>query len=580
MQNPEESNSGSPGVQSARELIALSRRILSLAHKGFSRNEYLKKVTGLLMSFCDCDYIELRLVERGALYCSGIDRGNPESYYLEKRNSRYDGHGHVIPCLDVETDLEQICQDVLSGKYIGTGPYFTPSGTFYLDNTRENFVIGSETRKVEIEGDYQSLGVIPFSVEGLKHGLLIVKAASIGHFSGVKLELFEEIAEIMGISFTFRRAQVSLRERVKELTTLYGIAKTAARPGISLVSILQAVVKLLPPGWLYPQYASARIILDDGIYVTKGFEEAVQRQSADIITEHRKRGVVEIAYRRRMPDLDEGPFMKEERDLIDAVAGEIGLIAERKEAEREKERLREQLRHSDRLATIGQLAAGVAHELNEPLGSILGFAQLAQKTKGVPSQAAQDIDKIEKASLHAREVVRKLMIFARQTPTQKEPVDLSNVVSDGLYFLASRCRNAGIELVKKLADNLPKIVADRAQMYQVLVNLVVNAVQATRDGGTITISTARSLDHVSLTVEDNGGGMSEDVMKRIFMPFYTTKDVDEGTGLGLSVVHGIVASHGGDVIVESNAGKGSKFKVRLPIKNENRSSQYKENDDA
>jgi signal transduction histidine kinase len=248
------------------------------------------------------------------------------------------------------------------------------------------------------------------------------------------------------------------------------------------------------------------------------------------------------------------------------VAREVSLIIERRHTEEEKTRLQDQLRHADRLATIGQLAAGVAHELNEPLGSILGFAQLTKKSPDLHRQAAEDIERIEKASLHAREVVRKLMLFSRQMPPQKSRVAVNQLVEEGFYFLESRCAKEGIEVARSLAPNLPDITADRSQLHQVLVNLVVNAIQAMPGGGRLTVATrAEGEDHIAITVEDTGVGMSEDVLRQIFVPFFTTKDVSEGTGLGLSVVHGIITAHGGSVNVESQAGRGTEFEIRLPV---------------
>jgi signal transduction histidine kinase len=266
-----------------------------------------------------------------------------------------------------------------------------------------------------------------------------------------------------------------------------------------------------------------------------------------------------------MPELDEGPFLKEERNLINAIATELAAIIERQHIQEQQRQLQEQLRHADRLATIGQLAAGVAHELNEPLGSVLGFAQLAKRGIDDPVRAIRDIEKIESASLHAREVVKKIMVFARQTPQQKTAVNLSQVVEEGLYFLESRCAKAGIKLTQNLASDLPEITADRSQLYQVLVNLVVNAIQAMPDGGTIDIETGRKDQSVVLTVSDSGVGIEEEILEKIFVPFFTTKDIDEGTGLGLAVVHGIVTAHKGTVIVKSIMGEGTIFTVSLPL---------------
>ncbi|KPJ66926.1 hypothetical protein AMJ44_07625 [candidate division WOR-1 bacterium DG_54_3] len=379
------------------------------------------------------------------------------------------------------------------------------------------------------------------------------------------MEFYEGVAQTLGVALALRSAQVALRERVKELTCLYGIAQLVERAGISLEEIMKGIVKLLPPAWLYPEIASARIILDNRDYSTPGFQDGRQKQTAEIVVNGERRGVVEVVYAEEKPELDEGPFLREERNLIDTVAREVAIILERRRAEEDRSKLQDQLRHADRLATIGQLASGVAHELNEPLGNILGFAQLAKKCPGLPKQAEQDIEKAVIASLHAREVVKKLMLFARRMPPKKTQVNLNQLVEEGLYFLESRCTKEGIELVRLLSSDLPEITADPGQLTQVLVNLIVNAIQAMPEGGRLTVQTLTGKGYISLIVEDTGVGMSEEVKKNIFIPFFTTKEVDLGTGLGLSVVHGIVTSHGGSIKVDSKLGRGTQFEVKLPL---------------
>ena len=359
--------------------------------------------------------------------------------------------------------------------------------------------------------------------------------------------------------------EIALRERIKELTCLYGIAQIAAQLDLSIDKILQNIVNLLPSAWLYPDIAAASIFLDGHSYTTLRFNEGIDKISSDIIINGEKRGMVAIVHTEKKPDLNEGPFLKEERSLIDTVAREVALIIERKQIEEEKFRLQEQIRHSDRLATIGQLTAGVAHELNEPLSNILGFAQLSKKTHGLPKSVEQDIDKIITASLHAREVVKKLLMFSRQMPIRKTKVNLNQIVQDGLYFLKSRCEKEGIELIRLLTPNLPEIYADSSQLHQVLVNLIVNSIQAMPKGGKLTIRTLTSDGFVLLSVEDTGIGMNNEVIKKLFVPFFTTKEIGQGTGLGLSLVHGIVTSHGGNIKVESKVGYGTRFQINLPI---------------
>jgi two-component system NtrC family sensor kinase len=332
-----------------------------------------------------------------------------------------------------------------------------------------------------------------------------------------------------------------------------------------LHEMLQRVVELLPPAWQYPDMAAARIVLDGREYRAGAIGPPSHEQSAGIVVAGKRRGVVHVSYVGERPAFAAGAFLQEEEKLISAVAREAALIVERREAEQERANLQRQLIHADRLVTIGRLAAGVAHELNEPLGSILGFAQLASKCPELPQSASRDIEKIVTASLYAREIIRKLMVFSRQVPARKVQVNLNQVVRDGLYFLEARCAKAGTLLVCDFDPELPELCADPAQLTQVLVNLVVNALQAMPTGGTLTISTRATKAKVCLLVRDTGEGISEELLGRIFLPFFTTKDVNEGTGLGLSVVHGIVTAHGGSIDVRSERGRGTCFEICLPL---------------
>jgi signal transduction histidine kinase len=383
-------------------------------------------------------------------------------------------------------------------------------------------------------------------------------------FPGPVVQSVARLAPILGSALVSRRAHAALHERVKELTCLYGITQLAERPDLELEALARGVCEVLPPAWQYPEVAVARVVLDGCAVATGSVEGAAAVQAAPITVNRKRRGTVEVAYLRPRPPLDEGPFLKEERHLINAVAAQLALVVGRREAAAEKLRLEAQLRHADRLATVGRLAAGLAHELNEPLGNVLGFAQLATRGAGA-GQLADDLAKIVTAALHAREIVKKLMLFARQAPLAKERVDLNALVEDGMTLLEPRCARQRISTVRRLARKLPPITADPTQLRQVLVNLAVNAIQAMPDGGTLTIGTLRARNGVRLTVEDTGVGIREEDRARIFLPFFTTKDVDEGTGLGLSVVHGIVAAHGGTITVESEPQRGTRFEVSLPL---------------
>jgi two-component system NtrC family sensor kinase len=428
-----------------------------------------------------------------------------------------------------------------------------------------HFDIISYTHDRAEENIYKSIAVIPIKVGNHRVGILQLMSRKENFFTKEEIAHYENFVLPLGLVLSNQRSQAALRERVKELTCLYGIAHAVERYGNSLEEILESTVNLTPPAWQYPEITQGSILFDGQTYSTPGFKTGPYKQTADIVLNGKKRGSVEVVYTEKRYTLDEGPFLHEERNLINTIAKELALIIERKQSELEEKKLQAQLRHADRLATIGQLASGVAHELNEPLGNILGFAQLAGKCPGLPEQPGQDIEKIIKASLHAREIVRKLLIFSRQMPTRKEKTNLNDLIKEGLYFIESRCIREGIELNYLLSEHLAEIIIDPSQLKQVIVNLVVNAIQAMPEGGKLDIRTHTCDDHILIFIEDTGVGMSSEVLKQIFLPFFTTKDVGEGTGLGLSVVHGIVSSHGGSIKVDSTVGLGTTFEIRLPL---------------
>lgn len=375
-------------------------------------------------------------------------------------------------------------------------------------------------------------------------------------------------------SGTAPRAVVDLGERIKELKCLYEVAAVFAERRGSLHESLERVVSVLPGACRVPAAAIACLRLD-GIETGRPVERpaaVAARISAPLRVGGQERGEVALAYiglpaiAPGSPNTEHaGLFLDEERALLSAVAHQIGVFVASVEAEQRRTDIEATLRHADRLATIGQLAAGVAHELNEPLGNVLGFAQLALRVAGVPPQVRTDLGRIADAALHGREIIRKLLMFARQAPASKQPTAINAVVEEAMFLLEAGCENPGIRFVRELGANLPEIAADPVQVRQVVTNLVINAMQAISDAGTITVRTAAKDAAVVLSVSDTGSGMTPEVLRRAFDPFFTTKDVGQGTGLGLAVVQGIVAGHGGSIEVESEPSCGSHFRVRLPI---------------
>ena len=237
----------------------------------------------------------------------------------------------------------------------------------------------------------------------------------------------------------------------------------------------------------------------------------------------------------------------------------------RMEAQRDAEN---RLVQAAKLAAVGEMAAGIAHELNNPLTSVTGFAELALEAIPQESQTRKDLEIVMREAIRARDVVRRLLDFARQSESTRERTSLNEVIEDVVALSRHLIQTSGVDLQLELEQDLPWVLADSNQMKQVLVNLVHNALQAMPAGGEMLITTQSAFragrDWVRVSVCDTGVGIPRLDQSRIFEPFYTTKGEQGGTGLGLSVTYGIVTDHGGQIDVESEPGAGSKFTVWLP----------------
>jgi signal transduction histidine kinase len=365
------------------------------------------------------------------------------------------------------------------------------------------------------------------------------------------------------------KEKFNLIDQNKSLKCLYQITQVFENSEITEEEMFQAVADMLPPAFHFNEIAAAKVIIDEKVYTAGEFLDSKHKISEKIIVNETIRGKVEIVYHEGDFHLKSQPviFLEEEQNLLRTIVQQISFFLKKKEVNNKQLELERQLLHADRLATVGQLAAGIAHEINGPLTNILGYAQLSSKQEDLPEQVYQDLDNIVRLSLHAREIVKKVMLFSRQMPPKHSKVNLNNIITESLYFTEPVCSKTDVDVVCDLLPNLPEIMADSSQIHQIIVNLIVNAVQAMpKGGGKIFVKTYIISDNaVGLTIEDNGAGMSSETLMQCFMPFFTTKDVDQGTGLGLSVVHGIIQSHGGNIEVFSNEGEGARFDIMFPV---------------
>ena len=273
-----------------------------------------------------------------------------------------------------------------------------------------------------------------------------------------------------------------------------------------------------------------------------------------------------------------GPLELTQRDELGELANEINLMCERLADERgAREQATEQLRHADRLTTVGKLASGLAHELGTPLNVVAGRAKL------IASREVEGQEVLDSARIVAEQadrmtaLIRQLLDFARPRALQKAPVNVVRLAERVCDLVATIARKANVTLVKPTATEELRVEADDSQLVQVLANLVVNAIHATPEGGEVELTTrsvtetapayvdSAATSWMAIAVRDTGSGMDDATRHRIFEPFFTTKEVGDGTGLGLSVSWGIVREHGGWIDVQTAVDQGSTFTVYLPL---------------
>ena len=272
-----------------------------------------------------------------------------------------------------------------------------------------------------------------------------------------------------------------------------------------------------------------------------------------------------------------GPLDLNQRDELGELATEINLMCDRlSEEQAARETATEQLRHADRLTTVGKLASGLAHELGTPLNVVQGRAKLIADGEVEGTEVEDSARIVVEQAERMTALIRQLLDFARPRPLHKAPVNVTTLASRVCQLVATIARTANVTLAPPAADETLRIAADDGQLTQVLTNLVVNGIQATSAGGTVTLA-ARVVEQaappyvksddqswMAIEVKDTGKGLDESQRARIFEPFYTTKEVGMGTGLGLSISWGLVREHGGWIDVTSTPGQGSAFTVYLP----------------
>jgi len=243
-------------------------------------------------------------------------------------------------------------------------------------------------------------------------------------------------------------------------------------------------------------------------------------------------------------------------------------VTERKRMEEERRELERKAQLASRLATVGEMASGIAHEINNPLTGVIGYAQLLMQRQDIPEDAKKDLKVINDGGQRVAGIVSKMLTFARQYKPQRDYVSINDLIANTLALRAYELETHNIKVITHLDPELPATIADGGQLQQVFLNLIVNAeteMDLAHGKGRLSIKTEKIDDTIRISFKDDGAGISKENMDKIFNPFFTTREVGQGTGLGLSMCHGIIAEHNGRIYAESKSGKGATFVVELPI---------------
>jgi len=354
-----------------------------------------------------------------------------------------------------------------------------------------------------------------------------------------------------------------LQERIKELSCLYEISSVLAKHEDSFENTLKNIAKVLQQAWRFPDDAIAELKLDGFHIKTKILPQNTIFQYGEIKSFKEEKGFLKIHY--PSPAFSKKHFLPEEQKLLEKVCWELGSFLEREQNKGKEEILKRSAQRNDRLSILGEITAGIAHELNTPLGNILGFAELiAERTSDV--QIKNDIQKIIKSSIFSREVVKKLMFFACEMPQNMEFIKIKPIILQALSLLGPNFKKAELSHSFKMENSKLRAQLDAIQFSQVLFNILINAIYVSPKNSKIEVEVINDEHNFYIEVRDEGPGIKKGIRSRIFEPFFSTKPLGEGSGLGLSVVHGIIKSHQGEIFAIDNHPRGTIFKIRLPLK--------------
>jgi len=356
--------------------------------------------------------------------------------------------------------------------------------------------------------------------------------------------------------------EAKLKERVKELTCLYEVTSIIVNSDYDkLETSFNDIVYCLKRGWQFEVDTEVCLKTDDYQVQTKNYSSNSVKIATKIRLFNKTVGHIYVAYPKDKYTIHD--FLEEEQALLNNIGLAVGSLLERKKIRDREAATRRQMARADRLHILGEITAGIAHELNTPLANILGFSELLSESIE-DKDALRDLQKIKDNTIFSREIVKKLLFFACEMPQEMKPIAIKPIIESVLKLLGPSLCAKKIRLINTFSNDVIKLRADTIQLTQVLFNLVMNAIYFSPISGAINVNVVEKENKVSIEIIDQGIGVLPVDEDKIFEPFFTTKPIGDGSGLGLSVVHGIITSHKATIAHKPNIPKGIIFTIEFP----------------
>jgi len=387
-----------------KQFTFLMQKILHDVNRSSSREQYIERVSRLLLTVLDVDRLELRVREVDWFHWGRAERRGGRVWF---RSS------HVpyplafpakrLPIDDNDSAWERLCRAVFVDERDFAPGHFTAAGGFFSNNLTATVLSPlwpGGAVKAPDEAEYRSAAIIPLHIEQRRLGLMCVASRQADFFTANLVHGYESLAGVVAAALSHQRAMFALQLRVKELSCLNEIAQAISRPDVDPDETLGEIARMIGPAFRYPEIASCRIETEDRVYLSSRFREGDQRLSVPIVVRGRPQGRLEVNYAEPRPALDIGPFLQEEEQLLRTVASQIALLLVEK-------------RIKTRIVTMAQ-------QFSAPLNRILGFSELMLREEDVPERLRSDLEKVQRFSMEAREIVRKISSTGDEPPAGDE----------------------------------------------------------------------------------------------------------------------------------------------------------------